>query len=65
MTSDRLVARLRIAAVSTISTMNVERPWAMSSEAPTRENTRSTTPIWALAAGTKLPICARMAIRAF
>ena len=54
-----------MAAVSTISTMKVERPWAMSSEAPTREKTRSMTPMRALSAGTKLPICARMAISAF
>ena len=33
------------AAVSTISTMNVERPRARSSAAPTRLNSRSTTPI--------------------
>ncbi len=65
MTSEREVARLRMAAVSTISTMKVERPWAMSSLAPTREKTRSTTPIWALSAGTKLPVWARMAISAF
>ncbi|MDT4857258.1 hypothetical protein FQZ97_916760 [compost metagenome] len=48
----RRVARLRMADVSTISTMKVERPWAMSSLAPTRENSRSITPIWALSAGT-------------
>ena len=33
-----------MAAVSTISTMKVERPRARSSAAPTRENSRSTTP---------------------
>ena len=52
-------ARLRMPAVSTISTMKVERPRARSSAAPTRENSRSTTPIWAAVAGTKLPIWAR------
>ena len=36
MTSERSLAWLRIAAVSTISTMKVERPRARSSEAPTR-----------------------------
>ena len=54
-----------MAAVSTISTMKVERPRARSSAAPTRENRRSTIPICADSAGTKLPICARMAISAF
>ena len=39
------VAWLRIAAVSTISTMKVERPRARSSAAPTRLNRRSTMPI--------------------
>ena len=39
-------------AVSTISTMKVEWPRARSSAAPTRENRRSTTPIWADFAGT-------------
>ena len=63
---ERAVARLlRMAAVSTISTMKVERPRAMSSAAPTRENSRSTAPILAWRAGTKLPICARMAMSAF
>ena len=53
------VARLiEDAAVSTISTMKVERPRARSSAAPTRENSRSTMPIRARYAGTKLPICA-------
>ena len=36
-----------MAAVSTISTMKVDRPRARSSAAPTRLNSRSTTPIWA------------------
>ena len=52
-------------AVSTISTMKVERPRARSSAAPTRENSRSTMPIRAREAGTKLPICAISAISAF
>ena len=59
------VAWFRIAAVSTISTMKVERPRARSSAAPTRENSRSTTPICAAVAGTKEPICASTAISAF
>src|SRR5215472_3813787 len=65
MTSARSPAWLRMAAVSTISTMKVEWPRARSSAAPTRENSRSTTPICAARAGTKLPIWARMAISAF
>ena len=65
MTSARSPAWLRIAAVSTISTMKVERPRARSSDAPTRLNSRSTTPICARAAGTKEPVWARMAISAF
>ena len=47
------VAWLRIAAVSCISTMKVERPAARSSPAPTRLNSRSTIPIRAASAGTK------------
>ena len=54
-----------MAAVSTISTMNVERPRARSSEAPTRVNRRSTTPMAADRAGTYEPICASTAISAF
>ena len=45
--------------------MNVERPRARSSAAPTRENSRSMMPIRAREAGTKLPICAISAISAF
>ena len=56
---------LRIAAVSTISTMKVERPRARSSAAPTRLNRRSTMPMWADFAGTYEPIWASMAISAF
>ncbi len=59
------VAWFKIAAVSTISTMKVERPRARSSAAPTRENSRSITPITARSAGTKLPTCASTAISAF
>ena len=44
MTRARGPARLSIAAVSTISTMKVERPRARSSAAPTRLNRRSTAP---------------------
>ena len=65
MTSERGPAWFRIAAVSTISTMKVERPRARSSAAPTREKSASTTPICAAFAGTKLPACARIAISAF
>ena len=52
-------------AVSTISTMKVERPRARSSAAPTRENSRSTMPMCAERAGTNEPICASTAISAF
>ena len=45
MTSALGPAWLRIAAVSTISTMKVERPRARSSAAPTRLKSWSTTPI--------------------
>ena len=51
-------------AVSVISTMNVLWPRLSSSVAPTRAKRRSTTPIRAASAGTKLPIWARIAIRA-
>ena len=64
-TRERGLAWFRIAAVSTISTMKVERPRARSSAAPTRLNSRSTTPIWAARAGTKAPIWASTAISAF
>jgi hypothetical protein len=58
MTRLRSVALLRMLAVSFISTMKVDWPRARSSLAPTRVKMRSTRPISALAAGTKLPICA-------
>ena len=48
----------KIAAVSVISTMKVERPRARLSLAPMRVNTRSTTPSRAERAGTNDPICA-------
>src|SRR5712671_5251541 len=54
-----------MAAVSTISTMKVERPRARSSAAPTREKRRSTTPSLARFAGTKPPIWARTMMSAF
>ena len=52
-------------AVSTISTIKVDRPCERSSEAPTRENILSTTPIFADFAGTNEPICAIIIITAF
>ncbi len=58
------VACARIAAVSTISTMKVERPRARLSEAPTRLNNLSTMPTFARAAGTKLPAWASTATSA-
>ena len=51
MTKLRGVACARIAAVSTISTMKVERPRARLSDAPTRLNRRSTRPSVALVGG--------------
>ena len=53
-----------MAAVSTISTMKVERPRARLSEAPTRLNKRSTIPTWARFAGTKAPAWASTAMSA-
>ena len=54
----RSLAPWRIALVSLISTMNVDWPRARLSEAPTRVNSRSTTPTTARRAGTNAPICA-------
>ena len=51
-------------ATSAISTMKVDCPEARSSLAPMRVNTRSTSPIFALRAGTKEPICAMSTISA-
>ena len=60
----RAVAVLRMAAVSVISTMKVERPRERLSEAPMRVNTRSISGSVADSAGTNPPICAIMAISA-
>jgi len=49
---------------SSISTMNVDRPPASSSSAPTRVKIPSTRPTVAVSAGTKLPTCASRAISA-
>ena len=57
-TRDRGVAWFKMAAVSTISTMNVDWPVARSSCSPTLVKMRSTRPITASDAGTKLPIWA-------
>ena len=57
-TNDRGVAWFKIAAVSTISTMKVDWPVVRSSCSPTRVNIRSTKPMTAWVAGTKLPIWA-------
>ena len=62
--SDRGVALLQMAAVSSISTMKVLRPAAISSCAPTRAKMRSTSPSRARAAGTKPPIWASSTISA-
>ncbi|MNG38904.1 hypothetical protein D3C84_1267680 [compost metagenome] len=51
-------------AVSLISTMKVERPPARSSLEPIRVKMRSTRDNSQLAAGTKLPMCARSTIKA-
>ena len=55
---------VRILATSVISTIKVLCPLARSSDAPTRVKIRSTIPMFALSAGTKLPICAISTIRA-
>ena len=60
----REVALRRMLATSVISTIKVLCPLARSSDAPTRVKIRSTTPIFALSAGTKLPICAISTISA-
>src|SRR5690606_17943085 len=62
----RLLAErlLRMLAVSFISTIKVDSPDEMLSEAPTRVNNLSITPIVADDAGTKLPIWAIRQIRA-
>ena len=58
------VAFRRMFATSVISTIKVLCPLARSSEAPTRVKIRSTMPISAEEAGTKLPICAISTMRA-
>ena len=60
----RAVAFFRISATSVISTMKVDLPEARSSDAPMRVKMRSTTPMRADFAGTKLPICAIRTISA-
>ena len=62
--SDRDVAVFRIAAVSVISTIKVERPRARLSDAPMRVKMRSIRPSRAERAGTNDPICASNTIRA-
>ena len=64
MRSERGVAFFKISATSFISTMNVDCPEARSSDAPMRVKSLSTMPMRALAAGTKLPICAMRTISA-
>ena len=63
-TKERGVTLLRMSEASVISTINVDSPSEMLSEAPTRVNILSTRPIRAESAGTKLPICAMSVIRA-
>ena len=53
-----------MSATSVISTMKVDCPAERSSLAPTRVKIRSTTPMRAWDAGTKLPIWAMSTIRA-
>ncbi len=60
----RGVAWLRMLAVSVISTMKVDWPRARLSLAPTRVKIRSTTPMRAALAGTRLPIWAISTISA-
>ena len=54
----------RMLAVSFISTIKVDSPVEMLSEAPTRVNILSTMPMSAFRAGTKQPIWAISTIRA-
>ena len=61
MTSDRLVAWLRISAVSSISTANVDLPSMMRSAAPIRVMMRSIGVRRADWTGTLQPTCARIA----
>ena len=61
MTSDRLVAWLRISAVSSISTANVDLPSMMRSAAPIRVMMQSIGVRRADWTGTSQPTCARIA----
>ena len=63
-TSERGERLFRMVAVSSISTMKVDSPREMLSEAPTRVKILSTRPIFAARAGTKQPICASRTISA-
>ena len=54
----------KILAVSFISTIKVDSPIEILSDAPTRVKILSTKPISALSAGTKQPICAIKTIKA-
>ena len=58
------VAVRRMSDTSVISTMKVDWPADRSSLAPMRVKMRSTTPMWASWAGTKLPTCAISTISA-
>ncbi len=55
---------LSMDAASFISTMNVDSPSEMLSEAPTRVNTLSTMPICAESAATKQPVWAMITFSA-
>ena len=57
---DLPVALFSMWATSIISIMNVERPRLISSDAPTLVKILSTSPTWALLAGTKEPACAKI-----
>mmetsp|Transcript_20898 Transcript_20898/g.64986 ORF Transcript_20898/g.64986 Transcript_20898/m.64986 type:complete len:279 (-) Transcript_20898:409-1245(-) len=58
-TSECLLAQRMIVAVSSISAMNVERPRAWQSPAPTRARIASVSEMVASSHGTKQPACAR------
>ena len=59
-----LLALFKIVAVSSISTIKVERPEARSSEAPILVKMRSISPMIASLAGTNEPMRAMIAIKA-
>ena len=61
---ESFVAQRRMSDTSVISTIKVDCPAERSSLAPMRVKIRSTMPIWAWAAGTKLPIWASRTISA-